>query len=178
MSRTITPRLVFLALSLSIGCGLYSNLTGHSFLNILRFTALSPYASFVRIALTGGCFTTPPVLVLLTIPFSADELFDWDHPFTLLHLYAVNILIGTVQGCIGAMVWKGRVYTVVDGETIPGVLGVGSASVAGALGGAAVFHAALLFVLVRRHFFLKVEHPHGQVRPLGMEPGEAEKGQR
>ena len=140
---------------------------------VTGFTTLSRYTS-TRIALVGGVFTTLPVLVLLTIPFGLDALFECP----TLSLISVIVLIGAVQGCIGALVWKGKVYTVIDGETIPGVLGVGSAMLAGVLGGFLLVLYLHTFVTVRQCFFQKEKPPHGLASPLGMKVAEAENNPR
>jgi hypothetical protein len=117
----------------------------------------------------------PIFLVWLTISSRPHEILATPNSFSLPFTGA---FIGAVQGCIGAVVWKGKIYTVIDGETIPGILGVGHASFAGALGGYLVFALTETYVFVRHGFPLREMSPHGQARPLGAELEEmAEKNQ-
>ena len=70
--------------------------------------------------------------MFLTVSFGPTELPDL--PDAVFSLLLVIVLIGTTQGCIGAMVWKERtVYTAVNSQTLPGVLGVGGATLASTL---------------------------------------------
>ena len=173
---TITPRLVSLALFLSVGCGILFFLWAHfilEFFGVSGFAAIPQVGSTIRIALVGGAFTTLPVLALLTIPIGLDELFEYRTPYFLF--FVAVLLIGAVQGCIGAMLWKGKVYTVVDGEAIPGVLGVGNATLAGVLGAWLLVGNLSNFVMIRGYFFPKKKSLQAQARLLDTELEEAEK---
>ena len=116
----------------------------------------------------------PSVLVLLAVPFDLHDALLVYPNVLLFHLGSA--LIGAVQGYIGATVWKGKIYTVVDGETIPGVLGVGHATLAGSLGSWLLFSLFSNCVFFRTYFLSKKKSSHGPARLLSTEPGEVEKG--
>lgn len=83
------------------------------------------------------------VLILLTTPFRLQDLFEYFN----YGLIPLSVLGGAAHGCIGALISKGSVS-----EESDGVLGVGSASIAGAIGGyLLVAHIFCLFI-VREHF--------------------------
>lgn len=183
MSSTISPRLVFLSFSFSIASGLCFLNSGHSLLQSLGvpgFTTLPPYTS-LRIGLAGGAFTALPVLALRAIPSELSDSFDCS--YVVIFLLAI-IAIGAAQGYVGARMWKGRIYTIIGGEKLPGVLGVGSASLAGAVGALVLVGATICFLtvgaLLLDHFFPKERLPPGRTRPIHPEqpgPVEAERNQ-
>ena len=61
-------------------------------------------------------------------------------------------LIGASQGCIGAMVWRGGIYELANGQALPGVLGATSAAGVGALGGVLIASAAVNSEWIRHNF--------------------------
>jgi hypothetical protein len=95
------------------------------------------------------------------------------------------IAIGAAQGYVGAKLWKGRIYMMIDGEKLPGVLGVGSASLAGAVGALILVGVTVGFLVVStlliEYFFPKERDPHGRIRspdPGQLELAETEQQQR
>lgn len=183
---SISPRLVFLSFSFSIASGLCFLNSGHTLLHTLGvpgFTALPPYTS-LRIGLVGGVFTALPLLALRTIPSELSDSLQCS--FVVVFLFAI-VAIGAAQGYVGAKMWKGRIYIILGGEKLPGVLGVANASLAGAVGALILvglivgFFVVSVFLLER--FFPKERnpHPHRQTPPLDpVHPGlaEAEQHQR
>jgi len=169
MSTTnINPRLVFLSFSFSIASGLCFLNSGHTLLHTLGvpgFTTLPPYTSG-KIGFVGGVFTALPVLAMRTIP--SDLSRSLECPYVVVFFLA-TVAIGAAQGYVGAKVWKGRIYVVVDNQRLPGVLGVGSASLAGAVGALCLVVTAVgclvVSTLILAYYFPKDRHPSGRPRP-------------
>lgn len=181
---TISPRLVFLSFSFSIASGICFLNSGHILLQNLGvpgFTTLPPYTS-LRVGLVGGVFTALPLLALRTIPSELSDSFQCS--FVVALLLAI-VAIGAAQGYVGAKMWKGRIFIIMGGEKLPGVLGVGRASIAGAVGALILvgFAAILLSIIILSLQYLspKERHPHRRTRPLDpvqLELAEAEQHQR
>ena len=181
MSSTISPRLVFLSFSFSIASGLCFLNSGHTLLQTLGvpgFTTLPPDSS-LRIGLVGGAFTAIPVLALRAIPSELSDSLECSY---VAIFFLAIVAIGAAQGYVGAKMWKGRIYVVIDGEKLPGVLGVGNASLAGAVGALVLVGITvgllLLTVVLLEYFFPKeARNPHGRTRPpnpIQVQPPEAE----
>ena len=183
-TATINPRLVFLSFSFSIASGLCFLNSGHTLLHGLGvpgFTTLPPYTSG-KIGLVGGVFTALPVLAMRAIP--SDLSRSLECPYVVVFFLAI-IAIGAAQGYVGAKMWKGRIYMVIGDQRLPGVLGVGSASLAGAVGALCLVVMAVaclvISTLALAFFFPSDRHPSGRARPLDPappEPAEAEQNQR
>lgn len=180
---SITPRLVFLSFSFSIASGLLFLNGGHSLLQNLGvpgFTTLHPYTS-LRIGFAGGIFTALPLLALRTIPSELSDSLQCSYVVTLP---LAIVAVGAAQGYVGAKIWKGRTYVMIAGEKLPGVLGVGSASFAGAVGAFVLVGAILGFlvasVCLLEYFFPKERQPHRRAHPFDpvqLELAEAEQHQ-
>jgi len=183
-TANINPRLVFLSFSFSIASGLCFLNSGHTLLHSLGvpgFTSLPPYTSG-KIGFVGGAFTALPVLAMRAIP--SDLSRSLECPYVVVFFLA-TIAIGAAQGYVGARMWKGRIYVVVGGQRLPGVLGVGSASLAGAVGASCLVVTAVgclaVSTLILAFCFPKDRHPSGRPRPLNPpppEPAEVEQNQR
>jgi hypothetical protein len=181
---TISPRLVFLSFSFSIASGLCFLNSGHTLLQCLGvpgFTSLPPHTS-IRIGLVGGVFTALPVLAMRTVPSDLSDSFECSY---VLVFFLAIIAIGAAQGYVGARMWKGRIFRVIGGQKLPGVLGVGSASLAGAVGALFLVGVTVGFLtistLLLEHFYPKDRRRFGRTRPLNPvqpEPAEARQGQR
>ena len=181
---TISPRLIFLSFSFSIASGLCFLNSGHTLLQTLGvpgFTTLPPYTS-LRIGLVGGAFTALPLLALRTTP---SELSDSLQCSYVVVFFLAIVAIGAAQGYVGAKMWKGRIYIIIGGEKLPGVLGVGNASLAGAVGALVLVGFAVGFlvisVLLLQRFFPKERPAHQRTRltdPVQLELAEAEQHQR
>lgn len=166
---TITPRLVFLSFSFSIASGLCFLNSGHTLLQGLGvpgFTTLPPDTS-LRIGLVGGAFTALPVLALRTIPSELSDSFECSY---VVVFFLAIVAIGAAQGYIGAKMWKGRIYMVINNEKLPGVLGVGRASLAGAVGALILVGATVGFMVISTlllgYFLPKERDPHRRIHPI------------
>lgn len=173
-TANINPRLVFLSFSFSIASGLCFLNSGHILLQrfgVPGFTVLPPHTSG-KIGFVGGVVTALPVLAMRTIPSDLSQSLEC--PYVVVFFLAI-IAIGAAQGYVGAKMWKGRIYTVIDDQRLPGVLGVGSASLAGAVGALFLVVLAVGFVLIST-LVLAVCFPkdrrRGRVHPLGPPPPE------
>ena len=147
MTANINLRLVFLSFSLSIASGLCFLNSGHTLLQTLGvpgFTTLPPYTSG-KIGLVGGVFTALPVLAMRTIP--SDLSRSLECPYVVVFFLAI-VAIGAAQGYVGARMWKGKIYMVVGGQKLPAVLGVGSASLAGAVGALFLVFITISFLVI------------------------------
>jgi len=183
-TASINPRLVFLSFSFSIASGLCFLNSGHTLLHTLGvpgFTTLPPYTSG-KIGFVGGIFTALPVLAMRAIP--SDLSRSLECPYVVVFFLAI-IAIGAAQGYVGAKMWKGRIYVVIDNQKLPGVLGVGSASLAGAVGALCLVVMAVgclvVGTLILARYFPKDRHPSGRPRPpdpAPLEPAEVEHNQR
>lgn len=171
-TANINPRLVFLSFSLSISSGLCFLNSGHVLLQCLGvpgFTTLPPYTSG-KIGLIGGVFIALPVLAMRTIP--SDLSRSLECPYALVFFLAV-IAIGAAQGYVGAKIWKGKIYTVIGDQRLPGVLGVGNASLAGAVGALFLVIITMSFMIISTllfAFILPKERDRGR-RVRRLEPG-------
>jgi len=146
-TANINLRLVFLSFSFSIAAGLCFLNSGHSLLQSLGvpgFTTLPPHTSG-KIGLVGGVFTALPVLALRSIP--SDLSRSLECPYIIVFFLAI-VAIGAAQGYVGARMWKGKIYMVIGGRRLPGVLGVGSASLAGAVGALILVVIAISFLAI------------------------------
>ncbi|KAF9646995.1 hypothetical protein BDM02DRAFT_3117705 [Thelephora ganbajun] len=183
-TANINPRLVFLSFSLSIASGLCFLNSGHTLLQSLGvpgFTALPPYTSG-KIGLVGGVLTALPVLAMRTIP--SDLSRSLECPYTVTFFLAI-IAIGGAQGYLGARMWKGKIYVVIDDQKLPGVLGVGSASLAGAVGALSLVALTICFMVISALLFTflipKDRYPRGRAHPHDPVPpefAEVEQNQR
>ena len=183
-TANINPRLVFLSFSFSIASGLCFLNSGHTLLHTLGvpgFTTLPPYTSG-KIGFVGGIFTALPVLAMRAIPSDLSRSLECPYVVTF---FLATIAIGAAQGYVGAKMWKGRIYIVVDNQKLPGVLGVGSASLAGAVGALCLVVTAVgclvVSTLILAFYFPKDRHPNGRPRPhdpAPLEPAEVEQNQR
>jgi len=183
-TANISPRLVFLSFSFSIASGLCFLNSGHTLLQNLGvpgFTTLPPYTSG-KIGFVGGAFTALPILAMRTIPNDLSRSLEC--PYVVIFFLAI-IATGAAQGYVGARMWKGRIYVVIGGQRLPGVLGVGSASLAGAMGALFLVVVTTSFLVVTTlllaFFFPKERHPHRRPRPFDPvqpEPAEVEQNWR
>ena len=172
-TANINPRLVFLSFSFSIASGLCFLNSGHTLLQsfgVPGFTTLPPHTSG-KIGLVGGIFTALPVLAMRSIP--SDLSRSLECPFIVVFFLAI-IAIGAAQGYVGAKMWKGKIYTVIGGQRLPAVLGVGSASLAGAVGALSLVVMTLSFMaittLLLSFIYPKVRHPTERARPFDPVP--------
>lgn len=176
-TANINPRLVFLSFSFSIASGLCFLNSGHILLQSLGvpgFTTLPPHTSG-KIGLVGGVFTALPVLAMRTIPSDLSQSLDC--PYVVTFFLAI-VAIGAAQGYVGARMWKGRIYMIIGGQRLPGVLGVGSASLAGAVGALFLVIATsgfmIISILLLSFFSPKERHPRRRPRSLHPVPPEVE----
>jgi hypothetical protein len=145
-TANINPRLVFLSFSFSIASGLCFLNSGHALLQtfgVPGFTTLPPHTS-AKIGLVGGIFTALPVLAMRTVPSDLSRSLECS---CVVVFFLAIVAVGAAQGYVGARMWKGKIYTVIGGQRFPGVLGVGNASLAGAVG-------ALSLVVITMGFFV------------------------
>lgn len=178
MSTTnINPRLVFLSFSFSIASGLCFLNSGHTLLQCLGvpgFTTLPPHTSG-KIGLVGGVFTALPVLAMRTIP--SDLSRSLECPFVVVFFLAI-VAIGAAQGYVGARMWKGKIYMVIGDQKLPGVLGVGNASLAGAVGALFLVVITMGFLVISTllltFIFPKERDPRRHTRRLDPGPQELE----
>lgn len=182
---TITnlPLLLFVSFSLSISSGLLFLRLGHTLLSSLGipgFTTLSPHTS-QEIGLVGGAFIALPVLAMRNIPHDLDHFLGCFNGVVVLPCMIV-IAIGAAQGYVGAKIWEGKVFTVIDGQELPGVLGPGSASLAGAVGALCMVVASMVLLISALLFaFFFLEDPREGARssaPVPPEPLEVEGDQK
>ena len=176
-SPNINPRLVFLSFSFSIASGLCFLNSGHTLLQsfgVPGFTTLPPYTSG-KIGLVGGVFTALPVLAMRSIP--SDLSRSLECPYVVVFFIAI-IAIGAAQGYVGARMWKGKIYTVIGGQRLPAVLGVGRASLAGAVGALSLVVMTLSFMaistLIISYIYPKDRFQRERARRLGPVPPEFE----
>lgn len=176
-AASINPRLVFLSFSFSIASGLCFLNSGHTLLQsfgVPGFTTLPPHTSG-KIGLVGGVFTALPVLAMRSIP--SDLSRSLECPYVIVFFIAI-IAIGAAQGYVGARMWKGKIYTVIGGQRLPGVLGVGSASLAGAVGALSLVIMTLSFMaistLILSFVYPKDRFQRERARPLNLAPPEHE----
>lgn len=172
--------LVFLSFSFSISSGLLFLRSGHALLHGLGvpgFTLLPSHTSN-EIGVVGGIFTALPVLAMRSIPSDLIKLLGCSCEAVLL---PAVVAIGAAQGYVGGKMWERSIYTVIDGQELPGVLGARSASLAGAIGALCHIAAGAVFVIsiVNLSAFLS---PEGKCRrerarpldPVSPEPSEVE----
>ena len=176
-TANINPRLVFLSFSFSISSGLCFLNSGHSLLHrfgVPGFTTLPPHTS-AKIGLLGGVFIALPLLAMRTIP--SDLSRSLECPFMVV-LFLAIVAIGAAQGYVGAKMWKGRIYVVIDDQRLPGVLGVGSASLAGAVGALSLVLITIGFLVICTLLFAffspKDGHPRERTRSFDPVPPEPE----
>jgi hypothetical protein len=176
-TANINPRLVFLSFSFSIASGLCFLNSGHILLQCLGvpgFTTLPPYTSG-KIGLAGGIFTALPVLAMRTIPSDLSESLEC--PYVVVFFLAI-VAIGAAQGYIGARIWKGRIYMIIGDQRLPGVLGVGNASIAGAVGALLLVVIGVCFLAISMLLLAfispKHRHPGGRTRRFDPRPQEHE----
>lgn len=171
-TANISPRLIFLSFSFSIASGLCFLNSGHTLLYSLGvpgFTTLPPHTSG-KIGLVGGIFTALPVLAMRTIPSDLSQSLEC--PYVVVFFLAI-VAIGAAQGYVGARMWRGKIYTVIGDQRLPGVLGVGNASLAGAVGALSLVVITtgflVLTTLLLAFIFPKERHPGRRARRL--DPG-------
>jgi len=183
-TANINPRLVFLSFSFSIASGLCFLNSGHTLLQtfgVPGFTTLPPYTSG-KIGFVGGVFTALPVLAMRTIPSELSRSLEC--PYMVVFFLAI-IAIGAAQGYVGARMWRGKIFMVIGNQRLPGVLGVGSASLAGAVGALFLVFITLGFLVISTlllaFFFPKDGRPRERHRPpvpVPPELAEVEQNQR
>ena len=150
MSTLTLVHRVFTSLLLSVGCGLLFIPWGHHFfrsLNAPGFTVLPPHTS-LRIGLVGGALITPLFFPLRPTGFNTVHFLIF-----LPHAFFIAVFLGATQGLVGSTLWKDRVFEEIDGQIVPGVLGVWSAIIAGGLGGWLAFGLMTLVLIVRYFLF-------------------------
>ena len=98
-------------------------------------------------------------------------------PYVVVFFLAI-VAIGAAQGYVGAKMWKGRIYMVIGGQKLPGVLGVGNASIAGAVGALSLVVTTMSFLVISTlllaFIFPKERHRRGRTRRFDPGPQEFE----
>lgn len=147
---------VFLSLWYSVAFGACFFPCAHALLGYLTynpgvdafgFNTISPSTS-IRIGFTGGPFTSPLVTWLDLTSFDSTKESSVVSITTTLLLPMV--ILGVVQGFFGAMILDGGA-AIVDGQVIPGALGVGGACIAGGVGASIAFAAMIIFQSLLGH---------------------------
>lgn len=161
------PLLFFVSFSLSTSFGLFVLCVGHTLLSsfgVPGFTTLPPHTSH-EIGLVGGAFTALPALAMRNVLFDLSQFLGFFHAVVVLPAVAA-VAIGAVQGYVGAKICEGKTYSAIDGQKLPSILGVGSASLAGAVGALCLVTAIIVLMVSFLLLAFFLEDPHEGTRPF------------
>ena len=167
-TANINRCLVFLSFSFSTSSGLCFLSCGHFLLQRLGvpgFTALPPHTSG-KVGFVGGAFIALPLLAMRNVPSDLSQSLEC--PFVVVFFLAI-VAVGAAQGYVGARIWRGRIYIAANNQKLPSVLGVGSASLAGAVGALSLVVVTIGFLVITTLFFdfilPKDRHRRRRARP-------------